>query len=154
MKIMLTACTSRLRTTRLSCNITRLKMAIRINKSYLRNRFWIFVILAVKTLINRTKRKMMAIWDKKRVRRVIIVELEQTNLNFKTPIWRWEMTKKIISLKHRKSMLTTNNNWLMPNWALRRWLSEKKRHQRQQLTTCDIRKSKKMKKSWHITITA
>jgi hypothetical protein len=53
---------------------------------------------------------MMAIWDKKRVRRVIIVELEQTNLNFKTPIWRWEMTKKIISLKHRKSMLTTNNN--------------------------------------------
>ena len=64
----------------------------------------------MKTLINRTKRKMVAIWDKKWVRRVIIVELEQTNLNFKTPIWRWEMTKKIISLKHRKSMLTTNNN--------------------------------------------
>jgi hypothetical protein len=97
---------------------------------------------------------MLTIWDKKQARRVIIVELEQTNLNFKTPIWRWEKTKKIISLKHRKSMMTKNNNSLMSNWALLRWLLEKKRHQRQQLTTCDIKKSKKMKSSWHITITA
>jgi len=106
----------------------------------------------MKTLINRTTRMMETIWDKKRVKRVIKVKLGQINLNFKTPIWRWQMAKKIISLKNRKSMMTRNNNRLMLNWVLLRWLLKKKRHQRQQLTIkqhqiCDIRKSKKMKRS-------
>ena len=138
---------------RLCCNITRLKIANIINKSYLRNRFWTFVIIAMETSINSTKSMMFTIWDKKQGKRVITVELEQTNLIFNTPIRRWQMTKKIISLKQRKSMTTANNNRLMLNWVLLRWLLKKKRQQRQQLTTFDIRKSKRMKRSWHTTIT-
>lgn len=62
------------------------------------------------------------------------------------------MVKEIINLKDKKSMMTRNNNRLMLTWMLLRWLSKKKRHRRQQLTICDIRRSKKMKRSWHITI--
>ena len=107
---MLTACTCRLRMSRLCCSITRLKSANIINKSYLRNRFWTFVTIAMETSINSTKSMMFTIWDKKQGSRVITVELEQTNLNFNTPIRRWQMTKKIIALKQRKSMTTANNN--------------------------------------------
>ena len=150
---MLTACTCRLRMSRLCCSITRLKSANIINKSYLRNRFWTFVTIAMETSINSTKSMMFTIWDKKQGSRVITVELEQTNLNFNTPIRRWQMTKKIIALKQRKSMTTANNNRLMLSWVRLRWPSKKTRQQRQQLTTFDIRKSMKMKRSWHITTT-
>ena len=139
--------------TRLCCNITRLKIANIINKSYLRNRFWTFVIIAMETSTNSTKSMMFTIWDKKQGKRVITVELEQTNLIFNTPIRRWQMIKKIISLRQRKSMTIANNNRLMLNWVLLRWLLKKKRQQKQQLTTYDIRKSKRMKRSWDITIT-
>ena len=99
MKIMLMTCNCRLRMSRLCCNIMRLKIANSINKSYLRNRFWTFVTIAMETSINSTKSMMFTIWDKKQGKRVITVELEQTNLNFNTPIRRWQMTKKKISLK-------------------------------------------------------
>ena len=150
---MLMACNCRLRMSRLCCNIMRLKIANSINKSYLRNRFWTFVTIAMETSINSTKSMMFTIWDKKQGKRVITVELEQTNLNFNTPIRRWQMAKKKISLKETKGKTTANNNRLMLNWVLLRWLLKKKRQQRQQLITFDIRKSMKMKRSWHTTIT-
>ena len=81
----------------------------------------------METSINSTKSMMFTIWDKKQGKRVITVELEQTNLIFNTPIRRWQMTKKIISLKQRKSMTTANNNRLMLSWVRLRWPSKKTR---------------------------
>jgi len=107
----------------------------------------------METSTNSTKSMMFTIWDKKQGKRVITVEPEQTNLNFNTPIRRWQMAKTIISLKQTKGTTTANNKRLMLNWVLLRWLLKKKRQQRQQLITFDIRKSMKMKRSWHITIT-